>query len=158
MTNRMKAAWFCLFWGLAWGGDGEGNVTARAEGTFEVELKPVELAVGDDRHGGMSIDKKYSGDLEGTGKGMMLTAMTPVQGSAGYVAIERVSGTLHGRQGAFTIQHSGTMDRGEPRLIISVVPDSGEGALKGIAGSMAIVIENGVHSYVFEYVLPASEE
>jgi pimeloyl-ACP methyl ester carboxylesterase len=101
----------------------------------------------------MSIDKQFHGDLDGTGKGQMLTALTDVQGSAGYVAIERVSGRLGGRNGSFVLQHNGIMTRGAPRLTLSVVPDSGTGALTGISGTMTIKIEDGRHFYDFEYVL-----
>jgi hypothetical protein len=102
----------------------------------------------------MSIDKKFSGDLEATSKGEMLTAMTEVKGSAGYVAIERVNGTLHGRSGTFVLQHSGTMTRGAPELSLTVVPDSGTGQLVGLAGKMTIKIEEGKHFYEFDYRLP----
>jgi hypothetical protein len=102
----------------------------------------------------MSIDKQFHGDLEATSKGEMLTAGTGVKGSAGYVAIEKVSGSLHGRSGAFVFQHSGTMTRGAPQLTITVVPDSGTGELVGLAGKMAIDVVNGKHSYDFEYTLP----
>src|ERR1035441_9040530 len=102
----------------------------------------------------MSIDKKFSGDLEATSQGEMLAAMTAVKGSAGYVAIERVSGTLHGRNGTFVLQHSGTMTRGTPQLSITVVPDSGTGQFDGISGTMTIKIDQGKHSYEFEYTLP----
>ena len=105
--------------------------------------------------GRMSIDKRFRGDLEGTSKGEMLSAGTPVKGSAGYVAIERVSGMLHGRRGSFVLQHSGTMTRGAPRLTVTVVPDSGTGQLAGLAGTMAIEVADGRHSYDFEYTLPA---
>lgn len=88
-----------------------------------------------------------------TSKGEMLSASTSVKGSAGYVAIERVSGTLHGRSGSFTLQHSGTMTRGAPQLTITVVPDSGSDQLKGLAGKMMITIADGKHSYEFEYTL-----
>jgi len=101
----------------------------------------------------MAIDKQFHGDLEATSKGQMLTAGTAVKGSAGYVAIERVSGALHGRSGTFALQHSGTMTRGAPQLTITVVPDSGTGELLGLAGKMAIKIEDGKHSYDFEYTL-----
>ncbi len=103
--------------------------------------------------GRMSIDKQFHGDLEATSKGQMLTAGTTVTGSAGYVAIEYVSGTLHGRRGTFVLQHSGTMTRGAPQLSITVVPDSATGELAGLAGQMAIVIADGKHSYDFEYTL-----
>lgn len=130
-------------------------MTTRASGTFEVKLNPQ--AMGDSSEGAllgkMSIDKQFHGDLEGTSKGEMLTAGTSVKGSAGYVAIERVSGTLHGRSGTFILQHSGTMTRGAPQLIITVVPDSGTGQLVGLAGKMGINIADGKHSYEFEYTL-----
>jgi hypothetical protein len=124
---------------------------ARAKGTFEVKLTPQEGA--DASLGRMSIDKQFHGDLEGASKGEMLTAGTGVKGSAGYVAIEKVSGTLHGRSGTFILQHSGTMTRGTPQLVITVVPDSGTGQLAGLTGKMAIEITDGKHFYDFEYTL-----
>jgi len=87
----------------------------------------------------------------------MLTAMTPVDGSAGYVAIEEVTGSLRGRAGSFILQHDGVMDRGLPKLSVVVVPDSGTGALRGITGSMEIVVADGEHSYEFRYFLPEPE-
>ena len=126
-------------------------VTTRATGPFDVKLTPQAT---DEMLGRMSIDKQFHGDLEGTSKGEMLTAGTAVKGSAGYVAIERVTGTLNGRSGTFVLQHSGTMTRGEPQLIITVVPDSGTGQLAGLAGSMEITIApDGKHSYDFKYTL-----
>jgi len=104
----------------------------------------------------MSIDKQFHGDLEATSKGEMLSAMTSVKGSAGYVAIERVSGTLHGRHGTFILQHSGTMTRGAPQLSVTVVPDSATGELVGLTGKMTIKIADGKHSYDFEYTLNES--
>jgi hypothetical protein len=101
----------------------------------------------------MSIDKQFHGDLEAFGKGQMLTAMSSVEGSAGYVAIEQVTGSLHGRTGGFVLQHSGTMTRGAPQLIVSVAPDSGTGELAELAGTMTITIADGKHSYDFEYSL-----
>jgi hypothetical protein len=129
---------------------------ARASGTFEVKLTPQGT---DDKAEGstlgrMSIEKQLRGDLEGTSKGEMLTAGTGVKGSAGYVAMERVSGTLRGRSGTFVLQHSGTMTRGAPQLTITVVPDSGTGQLVGLTGTLAIKIADGKHSYEFEYTLP----
>lgn len=129
---------------------------SHATGTFEVKLNPQpadEYADGA-MLGRMSIDKRFDGDLEGTTKGQMLTGMTSVKGSAGYVAIERVTGTLAGRSGSFILQHSGTMDRGAPSLSVTVVPDSGTEQLAGLAGSMQIDITAGVHSYRFDYTLP----
>jgi hypothetical protein len=102
----------------------------------------------------MSIDKQYHGDLEATGKGEFLGAHGSVKGSAGYVAMEKVSGKLNGRSGSFALQHSGTMTQGEQRLSVTVVPDSGTGELTGIAGTMTIKIEGGKHFYEFEYTLP----
>ena len=128
-----------------------------ARGTFEVKLTPQAPNgnAQDSALGRMTIDKQFRGDLEGTGRGEMLTAMSPVKGSAGYVAIERVSGKLQGRTGTFVLQHSGTMARGAQQLTISVVPDSGTGELAGLAGEMVIIIADGKHSYEFEYSLPA---
>jgi hypothetical protein len=126
-----------------------------AGGTFDVKLTAQEW---DDKSekatlGRMSIDKRFHGDLESTSKGKMLTAGTAVKGSAGYVALERVSGTLQGRDGGFVLQHSATMTRGSPQLTITVVPDSGTGQLAGLAGRMTITIADGKHSYDFEYSL-----
>jgi uncharacterized protein DUF3224 len=130
-------------------------VMTRASGTFEVQLKPQapDENTEDITLGQLSIDKQFQGDLEASSKGQMLTAGTGVQGSAGYVAIERVSGTLHGRSGSFVLQHSGTMTRGAAQLTVSVVPDSGTGELVGLAGTMAITIADGKHSYDFEYTI-----
>jgi hypothetical protein len=131
-------------------------VTNRASGTFEVKLNPQEDNVGDPTVGRMSIDKQFHGDLEATSKGQMLAAMAEVKGSAGYVAMERVIGTLHGHSGTFALQHSGTMTRGTPGLIINVVPDSGTGQLVGLTGKMAINIIDKKHFYDFEYTLAAT--
>jgi len=127
-----------------------------ASGTFEVKLnpQPPDDKVGDPTVGRMSIEKQLHGDLEATSKGQMLTAMTDVKGSAGYVAIEWVTGTLHGRSGSFALQHTGTMTRGTPQLSVTVVPDSGTGQLAGLAGTMEIKIVDGKHFYEFEYTLP----
>lgn len=103
----------------------------------------------------VSIDKQFHGDLEAVSKVEMLSAMTETKGSAGYVAIERVRGHLHGREGSFVLQHSGTMNRGEAELVVSVVPDSGAGELKGITGRMKIDIVEGRHLYTFDYTLDA---
>lgn len=105
----------------------------------------------------MSIDKQFHGHLEATSKGEMLTAGTAVKGSAAYVAIERVTGTLHGRVGSFSLQDSGTMNRGAPQLAVSVVPDSGTGKLVGLTGTMSIDISSGKHSYTFDYALPRTQ-
>lgn len=127
-----------------------------ASGTFEVKLTPQGTDNKEAVVGRMSIDKQFQGDIEGTSKGEMLSAMTSVKGSAGYVAIEQVSGTLHGHRGTFVLQHTGTMNRGAPQLNITVVPDSGTGELVGLTGKMTIVIADGKHSYDFEYILAES--
>jgi hypothetical protein len=128
----------------------------QASGPFEVKLVPQPAALGIEpaNLGRQTLDKQFHGELEATSLGEMLSAMGEVQGSAGYVAIERVTGTLHGKRGSFVLQHAGTMDRGVPQLSITVVPDSGTDALTGLTGSMRIQIEQGKHFYVFEYTLP----
>lgn len=104
----------------------------------------------------MTIAKQLHGELEATSKGEMLAASTSVKGSAGYVAIERVTGTLHGQEGTFVLQHTGTMTRGTPSLAVTVVPDSGTGKLAGLSGTMAIRIEAGKHFYDFAHsIAPA---
>ena len=133
-------------------------MTKHASGTFEVKVtpqKPDNPEAEASSLGRMSLDKKFHGDLDGTSKGEMLAAMSEVKGSAGYVAMERVSGMLGGRSGTFVLQHSGTMTRGVPQLSVTVVPDSGTGDLVGLTGSMTIKIEEGgKHFYEFEYQLP----
>ena len=130
----------------------------RAIGPFEVKLSPQTAYNTDETAllGRMSIEKQFHGDLEATSKGEMLTAGSVVKGSAGYVAIERVNGTLDGKTGSFALQHFGAMNRGVPSLVISVVPDSGLGELEGLTGTMSIEIVNGKHSYVLDYALPGS--
>jgi hypothetical protein len=136
----------------------EAVMSNRATGTFEVKLVPQtpDGKFEDATMGRMTIDKQFHGDLEATSKGQMLSAMTDVKGSAGYVAIERVTGTLSGRSGTFVLQHTGTMARGEQSLSVTVVPDSGTGQLAGLAGKMTIKIEGGKHFYEFEYTLAAT--
>lgn len=127
-----------------------------ATGTFGVKLKPLGLddSEADKSLGRMSIDKHFHGDLEAASKGEMLTAGSSVKGSACYVAVERVTGTLNGRSGAFVLYHHATMTRGEPQLSISVSPDSGTDGLTGLTGTMSITIADGKLSYRFEYTLP----
>jgi hypothetical protein len=134
----------------------EAAMTTRAAGPFDVKLTPMppDEGAADSGIGRMSLDKQFHGALEASSKGQMLAVRSPVDGSAGYVAMERVSGTLEGRKGTFALQHSGTMTRGAPTLSVTVVPDSGTGELTGLTGRMDIVIEGGKHSYVFEYTLP----
>jgi hypothetical protein len=127
-----------------------------ASGTFEVGLtpqKPDSKEAESANLGRMSIDKQFHGDLEAASKGEMLAAGTDVKGSAGYVAIERVTGTLHGRSGTFVLQHNGTMTRGEAQLSITVVPDSGTGELAGLAGKMTVRIAEKQHYYEFDYTI-----
>lgn len=129
-------------------------MSKRASGPFEVKMNPQnDDNVGDPTVGRMSLDKRFYGDLEGSSKGQMLAVSTDVQGSAGYVAMERVSGKLHGREGSFALQHNGTMTRGTPELSIIVVPDSGTGELVGLTGKMSINIVEGKHYYELEYTL-----
>ena len=130
-------------------------MATHATGTFEVKLD----FLADDKAEGsslgrMSIDKQFHGDLEATAKGQMLTAFTEVKTSAGYVAIERVTGTLHSRSGSFVLQHNGTMTGNSQQPTVAVVPDSGSGQLVGLAGQMSIKIADGKHSYDLEYTLP----
>ena len=133
-------------------------MTNRVRGTFEVKLAP--LPTYDTAEGSplarRSLDKQYHGELQATSKGEMLAAGTAVKGSAGYVAIERVIGTLGGRAGSFVLQHSGTMNRGEPTLMVAVVPDSGTEELAGLTGEMTIEITGGKHFYDFEFTLPSN--
>lgn len=128
-----------------------------ARGEFVVSLKPLpfEGAAPESKLGRMSIDKQISGDLTATTVGQMLSAMTGTKGSAGYVAIERVDGVLKGRRGTFVLQHTGTMRRGAPALVVTVVPDSGTGELIGLEGEFKIDAKDGEHFYDFTYRLPA---
>jgi hypothetical protein len=130
-------------------------MTTRATGTFDVTLTPQST---DERPDAgplarLAIDKRFHGDLEGASRGEMLSAGTPTAGSAGYVAIERVDGALHGRRGTFALMHFGTMTRGAPSLTIAVVPDSGTGELAGLSGAMTIDRGGGRHAYTFDYAL-----
>ena len=130
-----------------------GGSNMQANGVFEVKLSAQSSS--DFPHWGRQrIEKAFHGALEGQGIGEMLAVRSDVKGSAGYVALERVTATLDGRKGAFFLQHSGLMDKGTPTLKVSVVPDSGTGELKGLQGTMTIRIENGVHHYGFSYSLP----
>ena len=131
-------------------------MNAVAKGTFVVKLSPLPFdgQPENSKLARMSIDKQISGDLVATTAGQMLSAMTETKGSAGYVAIERVEGSLEGRKGSFVLQHSGTMTRGAPGLSVTVVPDSGTGELAGLAGTFSITITEGRHLYEFAYSLP----
>jgi len=126
----------------------------RAVGTFEVKLNPQDDG-SETPVGRMSIEKQFQGDLEGTSRGQMLMASSESEkGSAGYVAIEKVTATLNGRRGTFYLQHNATMNRGIGDLNIIVIPDTGADQLSGLTGKMNIIIEAGKHSYEFDYELP----
>jgi hypothetical protein len=130
-------------------------MTQRASGTFEVKMQPLgegDVAAGSSL-GRMSLDKQFSGDLQAVGKGEMLAARSDIPTSAAYVAIERVTGTLHGREGSFVLVHKGVMTGQSQRLVIEVVPDTGTGELVGLSGTLGIRIEGGKHYYDFEYQL-----
>jgi hypothetical protein len=134
----------------------EAVVKTRATGTFEVTVLPLaDDSVDTGGFARLSLDKRFTGGLKGTSRGQMVAAQTAVEGSAGYVALERVSGTLNGRTGSFILQHYGTMSHGAQELRITVVPDSGTGGLTGLAGTMKIIIEGGKHSYEFDYTMGA---
>ena len=128
----------------------------QAKGGFEVKRTPQDaLDAGDGAQiGHVRFDKRFHGPLDAAGVVHMLAVGTDVPGSAAYVAIERIAGTLDGRQGSFLTQHSGTLDRGQPALVLGVVPDSGTGELAGLRGRMAIDIVDGAHFYTFDYELP----
>lgn len=128
----------------------------QAKGTFTVNLDPQESynpGTAGNRLARMTLDKEFEGDLNAVSQGEMLSAMTSVKGSAGYVALEQVTGELEGKSGSFVLQHFGTMQKGEDYLKLEVVPDSGTGELEGLSGSMNIEIEGGVHRYLFDYLL-----
>lgn len=126
-----------------------------AKGTFSIVMVPPPAGEGAGRLsvGRMLIDKQYTGDFTGTGQGEMLSAGNPAAGSAGYVAIEHVSGTLHGRSGTFALQHNGTMHAGASHLAISIVPGSGTGDLFGIEGKLKLDIVERKHFYQIDYTL-----
>jgi hypothetical protein len=137
----------------------EAVMTTHAKGTFDVKVIPQPA---DDQAGGsfarLLLDKQFHGDLEATSHGQMLASGTGGEGSSGaYVALERVSGTLHGRRGSFVLQHNGTMRKGVASMIVTVVSDSGTDELTGLAGEMTIIIAGGIHSYAFEYTPDGSQ-
>jgi len=131
-------------------------VTKQATGSFSVKLspQPPEAEAAGEAVGRMWIDKRFHGDLDAVSRGQVLAAQGTMKGSAGYVALERVDGSLGGRKGTFVLQHNRTMDRGAPSQSVPVVPDSGTGELTGLTGCMSIVIEGGAHAYTFDYALP----
>jgi len=133
-----------------------GFMTTRATGSFDVKVAPLPAPDAGEGSllGRMSLDKRFHGDLDGTSKGEMLTAGTGTKESAVYVAVERVIGTLDGRRGSFSLHHTGIMTRGATQLTILVVPDSGDGDLAGLSGTMTIKIVDKQHYYEFDYSLP----
>jgi len=127
-----------------------------AAGPFDVKVTPIEDQSEDASLSRLLLEKQYHGDLDATAKGEMMTAGAPAKGTGGYVAMEKVTGTLNGRTGSFVLQHSGTMTNNSRELTITIVPESGTGQLEGIAGKMTIKIAaDGKHSYDLEYTLPA---
>jgi hypothetical protein len=162
--TALKICYYCVFGSLALAqqppdhatGTKENTVFAHARGAFDVKLSPQTLSdhSADPTLGRMSIAKQYHGDLEATAKGEMLTAASEMKESGVYVAVERVTGTLQGRRGSFSMHHTGIMNRGTPELKITVVPDSGTDQLQGLTGQMTIKIDNGKHSYEFDYQVP----
>lgn len=128
-----------------------GGNSMQVKGTFDITMTPQPDTQPWGRH---RLEKVFHGPLEGTSTGEMLAVRTETKGSAGYVALEKVTATLDGRKGTFFLQHSGLMDRGTPTLAVSVVPDSGTGQLQGLMGTMTIKVEGGKHSYGFSYSLP----
>nr|WP_295776476.1 DUF3224 domain-containing protein [Rhodoferax sp.] len=125
-------------------------------GNFDVKFTPQAAAPAIEaaKLGRQTLDKTFHGDLSAHSLGEMLAAMTEVKGSAGYVALERVTGTLMGRQGSFVLMHTGVMNRGTPQLTVQVVPDSGTDELVGLVGQMDIQINAGQHVYTFDFTLP----
>jgi hypothetical protein len=162
MKNKLLAALFLLLplgflvFTTTRAAQKESPMPQHAAGTFDVKLTPLDPAfkADDNSIGRYSIDKQFHGALEATSKGEMLSGMGTVKGSGGYVAIERVTGTLDGRSGTFILQHTGTMQNGVYQMNVTVVPDSGTNQLSGLQGAMTIIIKDGKHSYDFAYTLP----
>lgn len=128
----------------------------KISGKFDVILKPIESYAASKagiKLGRMSIEKTFFGDLSATSQGEMLSALSPKAGSAGYVAIELVTGEISGKKGCFALQHYGTMSGGTQNLVLEVIPDSATGELENLKGKMKIDIEAGQHFYIFEYEL-----
>ncbi len=122
-----------------------------ATGSFEVTMTPAPADPAWLNR--MTMTKTYAGPLAATATGEFLSAGDPKTGSAGYIAAERIDGTLDGRQGSFVVMQSATMDRGTPELRVFVVPGSGSGALAGITGTMTIRVEGRQHYYELDYDL-----
>jgi hypothetical protein len=155
MRQLLAVAWLVLGLVPALHAQRESSMTAR--GTFDVKVTPFAADdTTDATIGRLALDKEFHGDLEAHSSGQMLGVQSPVEGSAGYVAMEVVTGSLHGRQGSFVLQHLGRMQGANMELRVQVVPDSGTGDLRSLAGTMTIIIEGGKHSYLFDYTLPGS--
>ena len=159
MYNRatpLLVAGVAAFFSLSVSFAEETRPMTHATGSFEVKTipQPAEDVAGGAAIGRLLLDKRFQGDLEAKSVGVMLGARTPVQGSAGYVAQEVVTGTLKGREGSFVLQHYGVMNKGALEQIVTIVPDSGTGTLTGLAGKMTIVVENGAHTYDLDFTLP----
>ena len=161
MKNKIRAALlFLLLVSLlriaGAGQQKEPPMTHHATGTFEVKVAPIDPAFkfDDNPIGRFSLDKQFHGDLDAVSQGEMLSGGNPAKGFGGYVALERVSGTLHGLTGTFLLMHNGTMQNGAYHMNVIVVPGSGTGQLTGIDGAMQIIIKDGKHSYDFTYTLP----
>lgn len=124
-----------------------------AKGTFELTMtaEPPYSVIEGVSLGRVAFEKQFAGPLEATSHVEMIGARTPVDGSAGYVAVERVTGSLEGKSGTFVLMHTGVMTRGARALVVSVVPDSATGELKGLSGTMDIQIVDGKHTYDFAY-------
>jgi expansin (peptidoglycan-binding protein) len=135
-------------------------MATHAEGSFTVKTSPIasDEATAGTPIGRYALDKQFHGDLEAASKGEMLGAGNPATGTAGYVAIEHVTGTLSGHSGSFALQHFGTMEQGKFELTVKVVPGSGTGDLAGMSGLMTIIATGGKHSYTLDYALPSSEK
>ena len=131
-----------------------------ATGPFDVKMipQPADPDAAGETIGRMVLDKKYHGALNAVGRGQMLAMRTAVAGSAGYVAMELITGKLDGRSGSFVVQHTGRMNRGVATIVLAIVPDSGTAELTGLTGTMEIIVaEGGKHSYRLEYQLPEAQ-
>jgi hypothetical protein len=159
MNSKFFAAALFLCLALPVAGQKDSDMTQHATGAFDVKISPIDPAFKFDENpiGRFSFDKHFHGDLEAASQGEMLSGGTPAKGYGGYVAIERVSGTLHGRTGTFLLMQNGTMENGSYHLNVIVVPGSGTTQLTGLSGSMQIIIKDGKHSYDFAYTLPAQK-
>jgi len=127
-----------------------------ARGTFSVELEaspPFEEDAGI-AFSRVRVDKRFEGTLEAESVVHMLAVMTPVKTSRAYVAVERVVGTLDGREGAFAVTHLGVQTADEQSLALAIVPDSGTGELEGITGTLSIEFTDGQHFYEIDWSLP----